>query len=72
MCEQEIAGYIVLVVIIGWLYKLFFTKKDKEVIIYRTRKDMFMDNPMTKEERESLNILIKGINSLMRISSLSR
>lgn len=52
MCEQEIAGYIVLVVIIGWLYKLFFTKKDKEVIIYRTRKDMFMDNPMTKEEIE--------------------
>ena len=52
MCEQEIAGYIVLVVIIGWLYKLFFTKKDKEVIIYRTRKDMFMDNPMTKQEIE--------------------
>ena len=50
MCEQEISGYIVLAVIIGWLYKLFFTKKDEEVIIYRTRKDMFMDKPMTKEE----------------------
>ena len=23
MCEQEIAGYIVLAVLIGWLYKLF-------------------------------------------------
>ena len=52
MSVEEIAGYIVLAVIIGWLYKLFFTKKDKEVIIYRTRKDMFMDNPMTKEEIE--------------------
>ena len=23
MCEQEIAGYIVLAVLIGWFYKIF-------------------------------------------------
>ena len=30
MSEQEIAGYIVLAVIIGWLYKLF-TEGDEDV-----------------------------------------
>ena len=26
MCEQTIAGYIVLAVIIGWLYKVFLER----------------------------------------------
>ena len=30
MCEQEIAGYIVLAVIIGWLYKLFIKGEEED------------------------------------------
>ena len=54
MCEQTIAGYIVLAVLIGWVYKIFtdISKGEEDIQIYRTREDMFADNPMTKEEIE--------------------